>query len=292
MKRFNLVVIAACGLLFTACVDDDLRVVLDSAEDDAIAQNEFKAMFDHLDDTGNRNITGKTYDGDSLIPSCVSSVQIFRGPNAAEGLNDDQAKIIVDFGQNGCTCRDGVTRKGRLTGLFTGTYRTAGSTLVISTDDYYFQPQFQTGYNQVIGTKVITNLGSTDGVFKYRGEVNDGKIIYSDGTETTWSTEAISERIQGEGTVTPFDDVYSIQGTSNGINRQGKTYTGEVSTPLVKDMGCLLQLVPSKYFRTGVVTFQSDGNTLSLDYAPDGVDACDRKVRVTFNDFNPVDLTL
>lgn len=260
---------------------EDLRNLGDTAEDNAVIDAEFKNIHDMVDSEGNANadISGEEE------PGTPSEVGIL--PTCANVEFDISSKTLtIDFGTAGCLCNDGLTRKGKIISVFNGAYRTAGTTATTTPEDYYV-----TNVNgeeiKIEGTRTITNLGNMDtGNFRYSYNVIAAKAITSTGT-ISWQTEGVIERIQGDDTVSPWDDIYLATATSNGTSRQGVQYTVVTNQPLKKviSLNCVAAL---SNFVSGVLTLTTEsGNELILNYDPDNNEACDKKASLQVNNGNP-----
>lgn len=122
----------------------------------------------------------------------------------------------------------------------------------------------------VEGIKVIEKTADN----QFSMTLTDGKIIFADGSEYTRAFNRT--RTQTEGTSTPYfiwDDVFEIEGQSNGINRNNQSYTRTITSPLVKPRTC-------RWFVQGTIEFVTGENTATLDY---GNGSCDRLATLTVN---------
>ncbi|MBK0403198.1 hypothetical protein I5M27_09390 [Adhaeribacter sp. BT258] len=266
----KLSLLALAGLLaFASCKkDDDMKPeeAMVSAEDHARLETEMESVQDFVDAeaadpdlrTGNPSKSGN-------LANCAT-----RTWNAATNT------LTIDFGSTNCLCKDGKYRRGQIVAVFSGTWRKAGSTVVISLNNYFVND------NQHLGTKVITSLGNEDGTvnYKYTVHVQNASIVFTDGTTRNWNAHRQLERIAGQGTLTLQDDEYLVTGTSSGTNRRGKNYSSTIGTPLKKvfRLGC------ARTFIAGTVTItNSRKNSLELNYDPTGTEACDKTASVTYN---------
>lgn len=62
--------------------------------------------------------------------------------------------LTIDFGTTDCLCGDGNYRRGKILVSWTGPYRDSGSVRTITFDQYFVN------YNQLQGTKTVTNNGT------------------------------------------------------------------------------------------------------------------------------------
>lgn len=169
--------------------------------------------------------------------------------------------ITIDFGASDYTCLDGRKRRGKIIATWTGSYRTPGTVINISFDNYFVNS------NQIMGTHKTTNQGLNNaGNLVYKIEVN-GSIKKAVGGTITWNSTRYREWTAGATTLDPRDDAYSITGTANGTTVLGTSYTINITQPLIRKMSCAfiesgkLELTP-----TG-------GTTWTLDYGSTGCDA-------------------
>lgn len=252
---------------------EELLNLTDSAQDQALFENEFSAVFDQIDEVGRNDEDMGGRVETELLPFCADASY-----DASTGT------LTIDYGQDGCLCKDGRIRKGTVTAVFDGKYRTEGTTVTVSLANYMVNDI------AVEGSKTITNLGNESGNFRYSYAVRNARITLEDGTTVSWRTDATVERTEGEGTLTPWDDVYLVTGNSTGVNRRGTNFTVDTQTPLTKkiELGCL------RNFVSGILTITDldNDNVMELNYDPDNDQACDKRATVRFNDGNEFDITL
>lgn len=266
MKNYWSIVGAVCmGLMLTAvgCGDnpvDETAESVQSAEDNAIAEGEFADVFEYVDDEAvNSAAFGKAAGVSELRPQC-----------AVVTVDTLARSLTIDFGDQNCLCKDGLYRRGRIIAHFTGKYGQIGSSVSVTLEEYYVQDK------HVTGTKTITRTGPAS----WDVMVANASITGTDGKTASWSSQRSVARTEGEGTLTPWDDVYEYTGTASGTNANGVDYTANITEPLVKkvSIGCL------KTFVEGVLTIANEnGGTMMLDYDPTGGAPCDRTAKVTIN---------
>lgn len=176
--------------------------------------------------------------------------------------------VTADF--NASTgCGDGRVRTGVITAVYSGRWNAVGTTVTITTTDYTVN-----GY-RVSGTNVIENIGVVNGNPTFRSTVSNGQVTSSAGDVVL--RDAIKEYTWIEGSATPTDitdDVWQLTGTANGTTRNGKAYTAEITTPIVKANSC-------NWVQQGVVeVLPAGGGTLrTIDY---GNNTCDATAKVTY----------
>ena len=274
MFLWSLPVVFAFSLFSCGLTKEELLNLTDSAQDQALLENEFSAIFDQVDEISREDDDiGGRIEASELLPTCASG-----------NYDASTQTLTIDFGAAGCLCMDGRIRRGKVVAVFDGKYRTKGAVTTVSLDSYSVDGL------SVEGTNTITNLGNAAGHFAYSYEVRGAKVMLEDGATVTWMTDATVERIEGDGTLTIWDDVYLATGSSTGVNRRGINFTANTQTPLKKriEVGCL------RNFVSGVLEIRDEdnGNKMTLDYDPEGGESCDKKATVQFNDGNEFEILL
>lgn len=180
--------------------------------------------------------------------------------------------VTVDFGTTNCTDNYGVNRRGVITVVVTGKYRTVGTELSVSMQDYYVNDI------KVEGTLVVKNLGpNAANNTEFSVDISNAKLTYTDGDIVTYQSARIREWVIGEDTDGLFgvlDDEYDITGTASGIDRNGLAYTMTVTSPLRVAVLC-------RWIKQGTVEIQPDGLYLrTVDF---GSGDCDATATVEIN---------
>jgi len=174
--------------------------------------------------------------------------------------------ITIDFGNGGCVDAYDIERKGKVVITLTDKYRNVGSVTTLTTQDFYVE-----GY-KIEGTKTVTNKGTNaEGNLEYSVEITNGKITFPDGDVTTMESSRIREWVEGNGTLNPFDDVYSITGTAEGVNRDGRAYTLTITSALRVQLNC-------RWITQGTLEIQPED--LKLRTVDFGDGACDNDATV------------
>jgi hypothetical protein len=187
--------------------------------------------------------------------------------------------IVIDFGPVNCRCQgiictDTRYRRGKINITYTGPYRSPGTVIQTSFDNYFV------GYDttkmfQVTGTKTVTNLGyNAANHLNFNIQV-DGHLINSTGGTMHWNSQRNREWIAGENTLLNWtDDEYIITGSASGTNFEGNTFTVIITSGLHVALNC-------PYVKQGVFELTPGGKpTRTLDY---GDGTCDAKATVTVN---------
>lgn len=174
----------------------------------------------------------------------------------------------LDYGDENCETFNGNLRRGKIHVTLSDWWRNEGSFREITFEEYYFND------NKLEGNKTILNNGENEtGNLTFTKKVTDGKLIFANGGEMSWQCEKLSEMIEGKETLLFADDVWSVNGSGSGVNKDGQAYTFEITSPLIYKNGCFWPV-------SGIVEISSNGNLQEFDY---GDGACDNKVTVTSN---------
>lgn len=185
--------------------------------------------------------------------------------------------VTIDFGTTGCTDQYFITRKGKLTAVFTDYLHHAGAHVHVTFDNYYVNGA------KVEGTYDLANTtGITDPTRTFKDTVTNGKITTIDGKVCTWNSTRYSTQTAGFSTLTTLlDDEYTGGGHSSGIGFNGKTFDA-TSTNIVWKLAC-------RWLVKGTVTIYSnnDPKPIVVDF---GDGSCDNKYTATYDVYH-VDLT-
>lgn len=245
-----------------------------TAQDNATAQNMFddvkKVVEKAADDEGN-STNKATY----FFGTCAS---VSISPNWIDSTQYWPKTMTIDFGTTNCTGNDGINRRGQLIVTLTDRYRNAGSVLTVNPQNYFVND------HKVEGTKTITNNGrNASNNLSFTVQVSNAKITFPSGEYTTWNSTRTNEWIAGEST-TWFtgglagicDDVYLITGSASGVNRNGLSYSVNITSALRKELCC-------RWIVSGKLDIIPGGGLLtrSVNYDPTNTGACDPTVSVT-----------
>ena len=173
--------------------------------------------------------------------------------------------VTIDFGAANCTDAYGVNRRGMIPVVVTGKYRTVGTSITVTTPNYYVTA------TKVAGELVVTKLGANAaGNTEFSIEISNAKLTYTNGDEVIYESSRIREWVVGEDTDGLFgvlDDEYDITGTANGVDRNGLSYTMTVTAPLRVAVLC-------RWIKKGTVEIQPDGLYLrTVDFGNGDCDA-------------------
>jgi len=297
MKKAHIIAPVFIGMLalaaiFTACqknsdsnpadtvsTQDQLTLQASASADDE-TDNVYNDVFTNVmgvnDDAGLGNGIGVFF----AAPKITNGTPVNQFGNGVDSvghcyqvtINPDRAgefpkTITIDFG-SGCTGRDGHTRRGKITAVYTGPMRNAGSTATVSLDGFYIDSVKIEGSLKVENNSTSAGRGFT--VTITNGKLSDPSGDYVEINRThSWA--------QTEGSSTPHDptdDVFSITGSSSGtasVSGISFQWTTNITKPVIRKLSCRWRV-------SGEVTVTRNSKTAVIDY---GNGDCDNKATVT-----------
>ena len=256
------------GLLFTAgckrdtdVAPDDITTAEDRSEDNvetAVSSDAMKAAGPLDPHTQGSAFATSEAEFHLRFGACVTRTYDF-----------NSRTLTIDFGPTNCLCPDGRYRRGQILVRFTTDVLTRRGGAVVTRTNYFVND------NQHTATRTFTDLGS--GSFSV--DVTGASIIRANNGGThSWTANWIFTQTAGFSTPQFSDDVFSVTGSSTGINRNNMGYTTTIQSPLIKRGDCF------KYFVQGTINItNANGKSLLLNYDPSGTRDCDKIASVTVN---------
>ncbi len=269
--KFSLLsLLFAAVFTFNSCKKEQSDSDTGVATDNFKAENESDRIWDAVNSSAYENSILKTEDGNfALLPSCTE-VFLDTIPDSITG--EKSITILFDTTNNlGCLCSgwDNKYRKGEIKATWTGPYRAAGTVITITTHNYFVNS------DKFDYVKTVTNNGTNGaGHLTYAINVSIANILFTDGTTMSWTSQRTREWVEGQGTLTPLDDEYSITGTAEGTSRAGINFTASITNPLIIAVGC-------PHIKQGTIEITPDGKPIrTLDF---GTGNCDSQATVEIN---------
>ena len=262
MKKVALILFLALSAsfsIFYSCKKDDKKDNgFQPAKDNAVAETFFDDYFKQIDKAAKDTNVEKS--GYSLGCPTITLV----GSTFPKTLT-------LDFGT---TCTDSTTgrvRSGKIIITLSKAWVDSGA-VATCTFENYIVDGYSLSNNAV---KTITNNGRTSGILSFTINVQNATITGPDGT-FSWNTTRVHEFIQGENTPWPFvfDDVWRITGSANGVDVNSKTYTIDITSPLIVQVGC-------RWIKQGTLEVKpEEWDIITVDY---GNGNCDAQATATYN---------
>jgi hypothetical protein len=248
-------------VLFDSCkkkteVDNETQSVVDNA----ICEQQFMSIQPIVSD---KSISSK---GVKRTNACESFTILGDTLDANDDKIYDNGPVSfeIDYGTTGCIGSDGVYRTGKIK------FSTAKRWSV---------------YNNQVTVDLIGYKANT---VSYSGQIKitrpdsltiTTEVINGHCTDGNWNIDyactKTMKQIAGYSTKGDIsDDEYSFTGSSNGKNREGRTFTTTITNALIKKMSC-------KYISSGTLELTPDGfKTRSMDF---GSGTCDDDATFTVN---------
>jgi hypothetical protein len=173
--------------------------------------------------------------------------------------------ITIDYG-NGCLCWDGKFRKGKVKLHFSAPIRKPGAVITITLQDYYVNRA------HIEGVKTITNL-SANGAISYSVKIENGKVTWPNGRGFAYAGIKTVTQVEGMGTLTCLDDVWSIEGRATVTYANGVTVTKNTESALIKPVAC-------NWITKGVLKITINDRVLYVDFGTGA--SCDNKAVLTW----------
>jgi hypothetical protein len=284
MKRIASIIFAITLLVTSAYISSCKRKKEDATPNDGLTTetNEAQGQWDDAlkisEDAMSTNSQSRT---EAVNINCATVTS-----STSTGIFIGQ--FTIDFG-TGTLCNDGRTRSGQLIVKYTGKYRTAGTIIQTTTQNYFVNGK------QIIGCRTVKNTNGTvltvlDSALP--DSTGYAQIIYPNGGgTTTWRSARVRTWTAGSSTTTLSDDIYSISGSADGVSKGGKAYTMDipVANPLIVRLDCYLTYytyMPSG----GKINIVTTEGTRTIDYG-NGT-SCDRNITFTAIDGKSYELSL
>lgn len=142
--------------------------------------------------------------------------------------------ITIDFGSTNCLCYDNRYRRGIIYVSYTGTYFGVGSSRTVTFTDFFVNDK------KVEGTHTVSNNGlNAAGNYTWTIVASNMKVTLPNGLFHTWNSNRVREMIAGASTpIIRSDDIYSVTGTADGVNKNGISYTANIIHPIVRALSC------------------------------------------------------
>jgi hypothetical protein len=222
-----------------------------TALDNALAESSFFDVFRIV------LAEGKEYEG---IPSDVDSCSV----RTVVSTSGTAAILKITYSDSGCTSNYNFTRLGVINVEISEPLGNEDAQATATFENFFIK-----GY-QVEGTVIITNKGTADDKTKFRVAVTGGKITSSTGKIVSFTCDYTFTRTEGQSSAEfVWDDVFSVEGESAGINADGQNFKTVAKEPLKFDMTC-------RWVNKGKTEIEPEGlKTISVNY---GEGNCDNDI--------------
>ena len=269
---FKTTLAIACMALFTvgctgekaATIEDLKEASADNAQSSSISDDVVSTM-DEFVDKAETTLPKLSLVGMSKAPTIDTAgvkIDIVRTP-----LTIYPMTVTIDFG-TGYTGKRGNVFKGKVVATVSGLMKVTGSKRIIKYQN------FSVNDNAVTGTKTVT----CKTLLSWGVTAADTITRASDGAKIIYNVDQTRTLVPD---VAGADSYFLIQGTANGVNAKGKSYTADITT-------ALKIFVNYKHIVSGLLTIKSDTKTAIINY---GDGSKDDKAKVTIG-VKTYDITL
>lgn len=257
-----------------------------SSQSETESEFVFNDVFDNVMGTntevgvGGTGIFGKTTSGisgrgsqaDSVSHCFTVTVTRLNPPNLFP------VKIVIDFG-NGCLGNDGHTRYGKIITVYTGRLIVPGKSATTTFDGFKIDDISVSGKHVITNT---TNNTAGSNQLQYTVDVTNARLSKPNGDYSEWESHRVITQVEGNGSILPVDDVFTITGSSHGKVKHGNdlfAWHSEITEPLRKRFTC-------RWISKGTIkvireTLSSTSRWVAiLDY---GSGNCDNQATLTIN---------
>jgi len=242
-------------LFFVSCEsnDDTLEVAESLTTEEAlnvVLADDISAEVDDVieDDAIDYGLAGKSEDSNT---STAAKCAVRTVEDTASG------KIVtIDFG-TGCEGRKGKVLAGKIIIEYVET--ADGFSKTVSFDGFSVEGNTVEGGKSIVKLTANTN-GNPEATFTV-----DITITLTTGEVITQKGTKVKEKVEGADTTERGDDVYSISGNWESVNRDGVAKNATITTNLRREYAC-------KYIVSGVIEITKDTETSTLDF---GDGTCD-----------------
>lgn len=184
----------------------------------------------------------------------------------ADTLNGFPVTMTIDYGAGITDSLDNKIRSGQMICVFSNYWHIIGSNVKVTLVNYKVG-----NIAYLCDSMKITHSAAQS--FKhqiFKGKCSSG---FWPGV-LEWESTRVFAQTEGAGDLNPLNDVFSISGSANGVNRDGKSYSATISSPIIKRSSC-------SWVESGRLDIVPEGlATRTVDY---GSGACDNKATLTIN---------
>ena len=255
---FSIAALLFFGLVMQSCKKD--RLISDADKmtaEDLLAHNDLSEQLDYDASEVIDNFVGGDTEDRGDCPTVTFAQPKGTWPNT----------ITLDYSDAGCT-KNGRTYQGKVIITQTDDIKVLGAARTLTFDNFFIEGV------KIEGSKTITNAGLNVAGLPTFNITAEETLTFPSGAQATHMANRTRTMIEGFGTTTRLDDVWTIEGSASGVNRNGDAYTVTITKALVKKNPCA-------WIGEGTIEFSKDGVTRSLDF---GDGSCDRDATLTLAD--------
>lgn len=247
-------------LVFNGCKKDTPDTETVTATDNSICENEYMRLLPTINQIAIDESGVHRYGSGIHVTSGCPSVSV------PDSLLAYPRHMIIDYGTGCADPVDGKVRSGKIRCTLSAPWDSIGSVITVSLDTFFV------GAIQFQGTTTLTRLSSNS----FRKVVTNGKCSKGSEWDILYHAERIITITSGANVSTDpqIITISAPAGTNGGTDRNGVNWTMEITTPVVRDLGCT-------WISKGVVDITPDGKAVRTVDFGDGT--CDNKATISIN---------
>jgi hypothetical protein len=267
----SIVALSGCGKEEDRLTVSDTKDVTEEAQIDFYYQDMDDLAAVAIDAPSDNEYSGGRTDGAITIEdqrfNC-DGVVVTIEPGVNSTIEVPYGVLTVDFGTAGCTDLRGNVRKGKLIFTYNGWRYQSGSSVIMTTDNYFINGI------KLEGTRTSTNITANENdPPKFNVVLTDGKATFPDNSVAERESDITWSWMRG---ASPALDKVIIHSNSSagGITRAGHSYDVSLLEQLQYNRFCGIAV-------SGIKKYLIDGEKeITIDY---GDGECDTTVTVTVN---------
>lgn len=219
--KLSLLALLFSAAVFTSCNRDDDNG--SDAEEDETIQNASigEDATDDAIEIGYQTEVNLKNSGGRTAASCP-----------AVSIDKVAKKITIDFG-DGCTGPYGRTRKGKIIIAYSGEIGDSLANRIITFEGYSVNNKGITGTIE-LRDQSINNAGYLQSTKR----VTDLTVTWPSGKTIVYNGSRTREWMSGRGDGDPSNNIYRITGSMTGLSSTGRSFTHEITTPIISDWSC------------------------------------------------------
>lgn len=246
-------------LMLAACTANEDADFSAEDSDDATSDVVDDASQDDAEDLSMTALVTETSEGGKIAETDerLTCATITRTGDKASGV------IRIDFG-DGCKDKRGRTRRGAIVVTYTGYWAEAGSSWVMTFDNYFVDNVL------LAGTRNVVNVTTDTLRRRFQVDMEDGVVTWPDGRIARRRVHHIREHERDNNNILMRLIIY---GTAEGNHRNGRGYQIEILEPLIYTRECAAEgvFIPVQ----GVKLIKHGNRQITIDY---GDGTCDNVV--------------
>ncbi|MCX6296309.1 MAG: hypothetical protein NTX97_09610 [Bacteroidetes bacterium] len=256
-----LLVSAVAAITLNSCKKEKPDTETQSAIDNSVCEGEF---------TGRMGVINGFAIKEQGVKSVMSASPLIE-IDPADTLNGFPVTMTLNYGTVGIVDSiDGKTRMGKVQATFDRSWDAMGAVVTVKLINYYVKNPGASSFVQYACDSMMIIHNS---LYSFTNNIIGGKCIGS-GWNLEWACTRTLTQTAGTGDLNPYNDVFSFTGSATGKNRDGKNYTVNVVTPVVKRVSC-------SWIESGRIDLIPEGlATRTVDY---GTGVCDNQATLTIN---------